>query len=216
MKCDQQQFLRQVRKPPQGFLTRTRGVLLATVLIPFLLACSIAPSSTPSNFYLLDAVASAPVETQSATLRLGIGPVEMPGYLDRPQIVTRVSTKELTLAEFDRWAEPLDQMFSRSLILNLKALLGSEHLYPYPWPRDQQLDYRITVRVLAFENNSTGDATLSVHWQLFSTDRSAQAKSFYVDFAAPAADESYPARIAALNATLAQLAGHITQHLDSN
>src|SRR5919109_1073251 len=96
-------------------------------------------ASQPSRFYLLSAPPSAepvPLGTsggQGATI--GVGPVTLPRYLDRPQIVTQTSPYELKLAEFDRWAEALDINFSRVLAENLSLLLPTARVVLAPWPR---------------------------------------------------------------------------------
>src|SRR5262245_19194049 len=44
----------------------------------------------------------------SGPVSIGVGPVIMPGYLDRTQIVTRSGPDRVKLASFHRWAEPLE------------------------------------------------------------------------------------------------------------
>lgn len=68
-------------------------------------------ASKPARFYTLNPVvpASSPGPTWDTALlgppsNIGIISVELPDYLDRPQIVTRNPNNELKLAEFDRWA----------------------------------------------------------------------------------------------------------------
>jgi len=69
-------------------------------------------STEPSRFYILHSLSGSEAETQIAAaengVAIGIGPIELPEYLDRPQIVTRLSKNELQLAEFDQWVEPLN------------------------------------------------------------------------------------------------------------
>jgi ABC-type transport auxiliary lipoprotein component len=40
---------------------------------------------------------------------LGIGPISFPGYLDRQEIVTRVTQNQIEVSDADRWAEPLEE-----------------------------------------------------------------------------------------------------------
>ena len=39
-------------------------------------------------------------------------PLDLAGYLDRPQVVIRVDGNRLHLADYDRWGEPLPEMRS--------------------------------------------------------------------------------------------------------
>ena len=55
----------------------------------------------PTRFYLLPTLTdvSAPAATGERALTIGVGPVTLPPYLDRPQIVTRASQAQLHVAE---------------------------------------------------------------------------------------------------------------------
>ncbi len=74
-------------------------VALMVVSMTGLWGCTVTP---PSRFYILTPLDSlaAGKKTRGAqnTPIIGIGPVELPGYLDRPQIVTRAGGNQLNLA----------------------------------------------------------------------------------------------------------------------
>src|SRR5262245_47155811 len=95
-----------------------------------LLVCFIAAGCSfldakpdPSRYFALASLPRTGQRTQDAAgtnaLVLGIGPIKFPGYLDRQQFVTRVSQNRFAVAENDRWAEPLEENFSRVLSQNL-------------------------------------------------------------------------------------------------
>jgi ABC-type transport auxiliary lipoprotein component len=58
---------------------------------------SLGPKPDPSRFFALASLPRAAARAQDAAganaLALGIGPIKFPGYLDRPQLVTRISQK---------------------------------------------------------------------------------------------------------------------------
>jgi uncharacterized protein len=91
-----------------------------------------ACASTPSRFYMLNTL--APSEGISSASQaeqgpvVGVGPITFPKYLERPQIVSRASRHQLALGEFDRWAEPLQDNFSRVLAENLSLLIPTDHI----------------------------------------------------------------------------------------
>jgi uncharacterized lipoprotein YmbA len=93
-----------------------------------LTACA---TSAPTRFYVLSSLPASGAESRNAKLEdctaVGVGPVELPDYLDRTEIVTRVSPNKLELAQFDQWAESLESNFSLVLAENLlgPALHGS-------------------------------------------------------------------------------------------
>ena len=130
------------------------------------------PQPNSSGIYLL----ASPLKTvdrqdqsRSAQISLGVGPVRLPGYLDRREILTRVSQSRLDVSQNDRWAEPLDENLTHVLAQNLSVLLGSDAVISYPWPIAKGPDYRVTVEVLQFECNSALEAQLSARWWV--TDR---------------------------------------------
>ena len=65
-------------------------------------------------------------------IALEVGPVTLPGYLDRPQIVTRKGRDEIEPAEFDLWPEPLKSSVSRTLGENLATLLRTDRVAIFP------------------------------------------------------------------------------------
>src|SRR5919108_2844543 len=107
-----------------------RALVLGLVGVPLGASLVIGGcASQPSRFYLLSAGPNAETASLEMSGRqgptIGVGPVTLPRYVDRPQIVTRTSPYELKVAEFDRWGEALDPNFSRVLGENLALLLPS-------------------------------------------------------------------------------------------
>lgn len=126
--------------------------------------------SKSSRFYLLSAESQAEGVTRQGDLALGIGPIELPEYLDRPQIVTRSGGNRLELAEFDRWAEPLDKNFSRVLADNLSALLSTDRIVHYPWKRTEGIDYQVVVTVTRLDAVMSDSVSLYARWAVLGAD----------------------------------------------
>ena len=97
---------------------------------------------------------------------LGVGPLALPSYLKRQQIVTRIAENEVVTASFANWAEPLDRSFQRVLTENLSLLLGTQAVYPHPWRRTISPTYRLRLQVTRFDANPTGDAVLAARWEV--------------------------------------------------
>jgi uncharacterized lipoprotein YmbA len=170
-------------------------------------------ASQPSRFYLLSAVPS--IETTSPTtsgqqdLTIGVGPVTLPRYVDRPQIVTRTGPNQITLAEFDRWAEALDTNFSRVLAENLSVLLPSARVVMSPWPRATSIDYQVTVDVTQFLSQVGGDSLLIADWLLFKGEGQEVLASGNSRVTASPAGQDYAAIVAAMSQTVASLSREI-------
>ena len=133
-------------------LFRIAGVS-AVMLSFFLSGCG---SSRPAKFYTLHPVKSIPAAAKQTVLSdppvtVGIGPIEIPDYLDRPQIVTRTAQNELAQAEFERWAGSLKTDIARVLVENLSVLLPPDQVSVVPWTRGGPLQYRVAVDVTRFD-----------------------------------------------------------------
>ena len=130
-------------------------------LLLCLMSCA---SSPPSNFYrLTPAVDHAP---GGATPSLGIGPVDIPEFLNRNALVYTRGGNQLQLAESERWAEPLDDGITRVLGLNLSALLQTETLRFFPWDLRQAPDYGVRINILDLDARD-GQAILVADWLLY-------------------------------------------------
>lgn len=140
---------------------------LATIAAGLLL-CGCA-ATTPTRFYTLSSLASASGEATPKLphVAVGVGPVTLPEYLNRPQIVTRAGRNRIILADFDSWAEPLDGLFARILTENLSLLLGTDDVVPLPLRRTIRLDYDVEVNVTRFDVDSGGHAVLDARWEVY-------------------------------------------------
>src|SRR5215831_7344129 len=159
-----------------------------------------ACSSTPSRFYMLNTLAPSPEMASASQAERGpvilLGPITFPKYLDRPQIVTRASPHQLALGEFDRWAEPLQENFSRVLAENLSLLIPTDRLLLDNLPRSVTLDYQIRVDVLHFDGWLGGESALIARWSIL--DRAErELVSRKVHLHAPAAGHDYEAMVVA-------------------
>lgn len=138
-----------------------RAALLGGVLA--LTGCA---GSESVRYYVLSATPAGPVGAAVRDIPVGVGPVEFPEYLDRPQIMTRTSQNELSMADFDRWAESLKDNTIRVLAENLAMLLPSQRVSVYPWKRATPVDYQITVQVSQFDRMENGESVFALRWRV--------------------------------------------------
>jgi hypothetical protein len=177
-------------------------------------------TSTPSRFYILNTMAASETMPATAAERgpvIGVGPITFPKYLDRPQIVSRASRNQLTLGEFDRWAEPLQENFSSVLAENLALLIPSDQILLNPWPGSATLDYQVRVDVRHFDGWLGGESTLLARWSLL--DRAEQVHlSRKVHLRVPTGGHDFEAMVVAMNQMIETLSRDIAaaiQHLAS-
>jgi uncharacterized lipoprotein YmbA len=168
----------------------------------------------PTRFYLLEALAE-PGPAASPTFgerSLGIGPVNLPRYLDRPSIVTRGGANEIYVADFFQWAEPLMDGVPRVVAEDLSTLLGTERVYAVPANLPEALDFRVVIDVIRFDGALEGEARLEARWTVLDlrkevrvSARRSSVKTRRVESA------DYGALSAAMSRTLADLSAEIAE-----
>jgi uncharacterized lipoprotein YmbA len=183
------------------------GFLSATAV----LASGCATGTTaPSRFYLLsplpDVEAAQPVTTAPAgqvTVRLVT--LSVPGYVDRPQIVDRASRNRLELAEFDRWAEPLEENVSRVLRDNLTYLLADDRILVVDRDFDVSADYLIGAKVLRMDSGPGDEVNLRVRWGIArkTVNEIVMVRTSHIT--EPIGSGGYDAAVAALSRALGKL-----------
>ena len=98
----------------------------------------------------------------------------LPEYLNRPQIVKRLNETELTLGEFDRWAEPLvDNMF-QVIVENLSNLLSTDNIRIFSWRESSSVDYKLKIQVMRLDGKPGKAVSLIARWVIFD-ERSGEA-----------------------------------------
>jgi len=122
-------------------------------------------SSPPNNFYVLSAREfPAPSGTAPA---LGIGPINIPEYLGRQNMVYNRVDNTLQVASLDMWAEPLGAGIQRVLVLNLTGLLNTQDVSTFPWRPERAPEFGVEVNLLQLDANEHG-ALLTAEWLVYS------------------------------------------------
>jgi uncharacterized lipoprotein YmbA len=188
--------------------------LLTSAILATLLALTGCADSQPTRFYTLSPLADAPGGTPPATLpdlTVGIGPVTLPPYLDRPQLVTRVDGNRMVLADFDSWVEPMPGMFARVLAENLALLLGTDDVLMLPQRRDFALDRQVEVDVTRFDVDAAGNAVLDARWWVYGRGGEKLLRSGRSTISEPATVGDYTSAAAALSRALGAMSEEIGQ-----
>lgn len=187
-----------------------------TTLLVFILSISgCTATSQPSKFYLLNSLSSSEqaVLKDSLGLAIGIGPIVLPEYVDRPQIVTRVSANELSLAEFHKWAEPLKDNIPQVLVDNLSVLMKTDQVASYPWKRTTPIDYQISIDITRFDTASDGEAHLIARWHVYGKDTRFLLDTKKSHFTAPVQGPDYVSIVSALNQTIGDLSRSLAKSI---
>jgi len=142
-------------------------LLPSLLLVTLLSACAATP---PSEFYILNSLYGLEPDhgfsPNPKGLELGFGPLELPDYLDRPQIVTRRDLNELRIDEFHRWGGELKSTMERIMAQNLSYLLDSERIWLYPWPAGTRPRYQVRFDVLRMDGRLGKQALVRARWEI--------------------------------------------------
>ncbi len=166
-------------------MTSTRRIVktCAACAIAIMLAgCSaiartiLAPQEDVTKFYILtpaaDATSAPPAASQSSSgdFTLGLGPVKLPPYLDRQEVVTRSAANRLDLSKSERWGESLQNNFISVLNRDLAAQMGTQQIVVFPWYNTAHIDLQVQIEVYRFEADAQGNVQLSAKWTVRDSD----------------------------------------------
>ncbi len=173
----------------------------------------------PTRFFILSPTAGGlhdkPALSGGDYTSVGVGPVEIPDYLNRPQLVLRKALNEIELAEFSHWAEPLDRSISRILTENLCELLCADAFSIFPWRGPSQPDYRAAVDVVRFDGDLGAAVTLVARWSIFGDKGKEPLSAGTFQHTSPVDAPSYESLIAAYNAALEALSRELAAEIRS-
>jgi uncharacterized protein len=193
----------------------SRGIATLAALAAGLALAGCADSQ-PTRFYTLAPLQDAPDASMPATppdLTVGVGPVTLPPYLDRPQLVTRAGSNRVVLADFDSWAEPLDGLFARVLAENLALRLGTDDVLLLPQRRLTALDYQVEVDVTRFDVDTNGNAVLDARWWVLDRDGERVLRNGRSTITEPIQAGDQTAAAAGLSRVLGAMSAEIAQAL---
>jgi len=193
----------------------TKRLLKYTFLLFFtflILGC--AKSSKPIEYYMLDA--SVGIDNNQ-TLKgdegpmIGLGPIRLPEYLDRFQMVVAVSENKYKLIDGHRWAEKLDQNISLALFKTLPLQLGTDRMIRYPWLQRPGVDFQVKIDILELNVDQDGQSQLVAQWSIKSKDKTILNKRS--TFTAQASTTDIDKMVQAQSECLTQLGQEIVANL---
>jgi uncharacterized lipoprotein YmbA len=178
------------------------------------LASACATTSPPMRFFLLSPIEdAAPTAATLGETLVVVGPLQLPGYLDRPELVVRQPDGQFSLRELDRWGEPLDALLTNTVTANLVRLTGSSRVAAFPLPGRASADRRIIGRVLRFDADASGLATLEVQWSILDASGEPRMPVRIDAYRAQAPGTDTAALVAALSDVLGQFSRQLAGEL---
>ena len=188
-------------------------ITISIIAIVLLSGCR--ASTPPVEFYTLNPVIGLSEGQPQANVRqnlaVGVGPMEMPKSIDRPQLVTRTAPNTLSVNEFHRWAGSMREDFMRALATNLAVLLHTNQVTAYPWEDYFRPVYQIFLDVHRFDGEVGNHLVLDITCTI--TDRDGR-RALYVHksrIEEPLPETDFDALVSAQNRTIATLSRQLAQ-----
>jgi hypothetical protein len=180
------------------------------------LAGCLGGPSAPTNFYMLSPLSPTQAGTSAATaeggIRIGLVTVVVPEYLNRNEIVVNLDNTVYRLAEFNQWAEPLNDNLTRVLAENLTNLLRDDLIDVFLASDSSiPLDYRLEVDVIRLDGNLGDQVTLVVQWALLGNEEDDLILMRRSEYQEPAADNTYKGLVLAQSRTVEKLSRDIAE-----
>ena len=161
-------------------ITKSVKLTLVCILFSSLSACSSVLNTPDSalggtHFYSLLALAPSP-SGPSSQLRIGVGPVEIPRLLNRPQIISRKNNTEILMAEKHQWGGSYKEELTQALTDNLSNLLNTDNIEQYPWKFAFKPAYSVRVTIERFDGQLGKEVILKARWRLFKGNKEVLVK----------------------------------------
>jgi len=195
-----------------GYIMKSACLILALAL-----GGCVAMSNSPTpRFYALQAMDESYAGEKfkiPASVIIGIGPVKIPEYQNRPQIVTQDTNNLITFAQFDRWGETLDFALPRLLAANLSVILPGATLEISPWNLDMPVKYQVIMDVVRLESRLDKDLSFTVQWSVIDLGNKKMIFTKKSEFSQPIEPHNYSGLVKTLSMECASLSGEIAKTL---
>jgi uncharacterized lipoprotein YmbA len=179
------------------------------------LAVGCLGSSPRVSFFTMNALSDSLSTSAPDGLAIGVGPIRVPRYLDRPEWVTRPggSTAQIEVDDFRRWAGGFSSNVLSTLGENLGIKLDTQQVVVYPAQITFGLDYRVGVDFHAFEAVGGDVLVLRANWVIRSGEAAGGPWSGYFAIRRPIAGSGPEGLVAAHNEALDLLAEAIASRI---
>lgn len=181
---------------------------------PFLAVCAAAlltGCGSSDQFYRLSATAAAPVG-RTSDLSVVVGPVSVPAYIDRAELVFQAGDNEFQVPANVRWIGSLQENISLVLATNLGQILHSGRVRS-SLETDSPGSYQIVLDIRQFHAISGREAILDVSWRIQNGASRTTLSRHTRSFREPIAGDGYNAVVTAESRLLEQCAEAIAQTL---
>jgi uncharacterized protein len=146
-------------------LKQPRYCKAVVVTLAAILMTGCAATEPEPTYYLLANSRSGATRSHSpSAVNVYVRRIQMPAYIAKPGLITVRGGVEVSYADTDLWAEPLDQGFSRTVAEDLShnSRVRAFGFIPAVVPPDHAYD--VWIRLDRFEGTDNGRVILRARW----------------------------------------------------
>ena len=189
--------------------------MFAGLLLASLLACA-SDGIHVREYVLTPLAASASSATTSARVReLVVGPVVVPPYLQKSEIITQIGDNELHASDAHRWGEDLAQGLARVVAENLAMLAPNLRVSAFPRALSGD-DDRVSIEVARFEQMPDGSVALEARWELVQGNDASPLAVRSASFSEQSSGSDPAAIVEAMSRAAGQLSHEIARTLPAD
>ena len=152
-----------------------KNILLINLFAVILILLGGCGTSRPSRFYTLNPIPIPPEKAELSDnqnrITVGIDLNDIPEYLNKPQMAVRVSANELTLDEFNRWAEKVKDSLPKIIADNLISILPAKKFVVFSRKGILSTDYQVILNVTRFDGAPGKSVSLITQWGIFDSKK---------------------------------------------
>lgn len=190
-----------------------------TILLAGLLTVISACASSPdARLYILESAGANATSANGEAKTVFVSPVVLPDYLKRDEIVYRSGAHRIEVAQYDRWAEPLDRNITSVIAANLTSRFGAENVIDYYSNFSAQSDMTLRVRILEFVSTEENNVILKAVWELAQRGQEEALFSREIDIPVRSGvlGQNIDSTVRAMSEALNQLSQEIANSIEQN
>ncbi|MFH1061924.1 MAG: PqiC family protein [Candidatus Omnitrophota bacterium] len=178
--------------------------------------CALIPATPTPRFYVLTSSENLAGKEMniSSDIFIGVGPIKIPEYQNRPQMVIQDKEKMIKFAQFDRWGESLDIGMERVIGEDLSGIIPEARIVLYPWNQSIEVKYQVVVEIIQLDSELDKDLFLAAQWMVIDTKDSKTIMLKRSEFRQPIIPHNYSGLAKTLSIACASLSKEIAGELE--
>lgn len=198
-----------------NYMLITLKSILVPVIAVLLLALHGCVSSGPKTQYysLFPADDSVTHSDSNFNQLVGIGPIDLPEYINHPGIVSLTGTNRISVSGYSAWAGDLAENLSRVIASNLSSRLGAGSVSSFPWDNRVRPDRQIRITFQEFAGTRGGTVKLKAKWTMLDKSGSKVILAGAESLEEQASSSSYNDYVAALNRLVNKFSSQLGQEI---